>query len=97
MEKGAVNLMVFNNEDFCYWKNRTRNYLLSQGHVILKIVHEAYVISVMLDNVIESELIRYENNYKPLNLITTALCRNVYNSLLPKNCSRCLVKIAQHL
>jgi hypothetical protein len=55
------------------------------------------VISVTLDNVIESELIRYENNYKPLNLINTALCRNVYNSLSPRNCSRCLVKIAQHL
>jgi hypothetical protein len=29
MEKGTVKLVVFNNEDFGYWKNRTRNYLLS--------------------------------------------------------------------
>jgi hypothetical protein len=31
MEKGVVKLVVFNDEDFGYWKNRTRNYLLSQG------------------------------------------------------------------
>jgi hypothetical protein len=50
MEKGAVKLVVFNDENFSYWKNRTRNYLLSQGCAIWEIVHEAYVIPVMLDN-----------------------------------------------
>jgi hypothetical protein len=29
-----VNLVSFNDDDFNYWKNRTRNYLLSQGRVI---------------------------------------------------------------
>jgi hypothetical protein len=37
------------------------------------------VISVMLDNATQCELTRYENNYKVLNLITTALGRNVYD------------------
>jgi hypothetical protein len=35
MEKGVVELVVFNGEDFSYWKNRTSNYLLSQEHAIL--------------------------------------------------------------
>jgi hypothetical protein len=50
MEKYAIKLVVFNDEDFGYWKNRTRNYLLSQGHVIWEIVQEAYMIHAMLDN-----------------------------------------------
>jgi hypothetical protein len=29
-----VKLVVFNGEDFGYWKNRTHDYLLSQGHAI---------------------------------------------------------------
>jgi hypothetical protein len=37
------------------------------------------VISAMLDNVTQGELQRYENNYKTINLITTALGRNVYD------------------
>jgi hypothetical protein len=32
-----------------------------------------------LDNVTQCELQWYENNYKALNLITTDLCRNVYD------------------
>jgi hypothetical protein len=36
------------------------------------------MIRTTLDNVAQGELIRYENNYKGLDLITTALCRNVY-------------------
>jgi hypothetical protein len=32
-----------------------------------------------LDHVIQGELQRYENNYKTLNLITTALGRNEYD------------------
>jgi hypothetical protein len=79
MEKGVVKLVVFNGEDFGYWKNRTRNYLMSQGRAILEIVQGAYVIPATLDNVTQGELQRYENNYKALNLITTALCRNVYD------------------
>jgi hypothetical protein len=79
MEKGAVKLVVFNGEDFDYWKNRTRDYLLSQGRAIWEIVQEAYVILKMLDNATQSELQRYKNNYKALNLITTALGRNMYD------------------
>jgi hypothetical protein len=56
MEKGVVKLVVFNGENFGYWKNRTSNYLLSQGHAIWEIIHEAYVISAMLDNVTQGEL-----------------------------------------
>jgi hypothetical protein len=37
------------------------------------------VIPATLDNATQGELQRYENNYKSLNLITTALCKNVYN------------------
>jgi hypothetical protein len=51
----------------------------------------AYVIPTSLDNTTQVELQRYENNYKTLNLITTALRRNVYESLTSRNCSRCLV------
>jgi hypothetical protein len=39
-KKGAVKLVVFNGEDFGYWKNRIRNYLLSQGRAIWEIVQE---------------------------------------------------------
>jgi hypothetical protein len=79
MEKDAVKLVVFNDEDFGYWRNRTHNYLLSQGRAIWKIVQEAYVIPDTLDHVTQGELQRYENNYNTLNLITTALGRNVYD------------------
>jgi hypothetical protein len=37
------------------------------------------VIPDTLDHVIQGELQRYENNYNALNLITTALGRNVYD------------------
>jgi hypothetical protein len=37
------------------------------------------VILDTLDHVTQDELQRYENNYKALNLITTALGRNVYD------------------
>jgi hypothetical protein len=37
------------------------------------------VIPTTLDNVAQGEMTRYENNYKALNLITTALGRNVYD------------------
>jgi hypothetical protein len=37
------------------------------------------VIPVMPDNPTQGELMRYENNYKALNLITTALGTNVYD------------------
>jgi hypothetical protein len=39
------------------------------------------VISATLDNVIQGELQRYEDNYKTLNLINTALDRNVYDKV----------------
>jgi hypothetical protein len=37
------------------------------------------VIPDTLDHATQGELQRYENNYKSLNLITTALGRNVYD------------------
>jgi hypothetical protein len=37
------------------------------------------MILATLDNATQGELQRYENNYKTLNLITTALCMNVYD------------------
>jgi hypothetical protein len=79
MVKGVIKLVVFNGEDFSYWKNQTRNYLLSRGHAIWEIVQTRYVILVTLENAIQYELLRYENNYKALDLITTALGRNVYD------------------
>jgi hypothetical protein len=62
-------------------KNRTRNYLLSQSLVIWEIVQEAYMIPAILDNVTQCELTGYENKYKTLNLITTALGRNVHDRI----------------
>jgi hypothetical protein len=79
MEKGVVKLVVFNGKDFGYRKNRTRNYLLSQGRTIWEIIQEAYVIPDTLNHATQGELQRYENNYNALNLITTALGRNVYD------------------
>jgi hypothetical protein len=79
MEKGVVKLVVFNDDDFGYGKNRTHNYLLSQGRAIWEIVQEAYVIPAMLNNATQGELQRYEKNYKALNLIATALGRNMYD------------------
>jgi hypothetical protein len=55
-----------------------------------EIVQEAYVIRVTLNNATQGELQRYENNYKALNLITTVLDRNMYDSLASRNCSRCV-------
>jgi hypothetical protein len=37
MEKGAMKLVVFNGEDFGFWKNWTHNYLLNQGCVVWEI------------------------------------------------------------
>jgi hypothetical protein len=37
------------------------------------------MIPTTLDNVTQGELTRYKNNYKSLNLITTALGRNMYD------------------
>jgi hypothetical protein len=37
------------------------------------------MIPATLGNVTQCELTRYESNYKALNLITTALARNVYD------------------
>jgi hypothetical protein len=79
MEKGVVKLVVFNDEDFGYWKNRTRNYPLSHVRAIWKIVQEAYMIPDTPEHATQGELQRYKNNYKTFNLITTALDRNVYD------------------
>jgi hypothetical protein len=37
------------------------------------------VTPTTLDNATQGELTRYENNYNALNLVTTALGRNVYD------------------
>jgi hypothetical protein len=79
MEKGVIKLVVFNGKDFGYWKNRTRNYHLSQGRAIWEIVQEAYLIPATLDNATQGEVQRYEDNYNVLNLITTALDMNMYD------------------
>jgi hypothetical protein len=55
---------------------------LSQGRAIWEIVQEAYVILATLYNATQGEVQRYENNYKALNVITTALGRNVYDRVL---------------
>jgi hypothetical protein len=81
MEKGVVKIVVFNGDDIGYWKNQSRNYLLSQGRAIWEIVQEAYMIPDTLDHMTQGELQRYENNYKAFNLITTALGRNVYDTV----------------
>jgi hypothetical protein len=39
------------------------------------------VILMTLDNTIQGEPMRYKNNYKTLNFITTALGRNLYDSV----------------
>jgi hypothetical protein len=74
--------VVFNGEDFGYWKNRTSNYLLSQGRAVWEIAETRYMILATLENATQGELQRYENNYKALNLITTTLGRNVYDDVL---------------
>jgi hypothetical protein len=48
------------------------------------------VILMTLDNAAQVELQKYENNYKALNLITTALDINVYDRVASRNCLRCL-------
>jgi hypothetical protein len=85
MEKGVVNLVLFIDDDFGYWKNRTHNYLLNQGRAIWEIIQEAYMIPTTLDHVTQGELQMYKNNYKTLNLITIALGRKVHDSLSPRN------------
>jgi hypothetical protein len=81
MEKYHVTLVIFNDENFGYWKNQICNNLLREGRAIWEIIQETYVILATLDNVTQRELQRYENNYKTLNLITTALSRNVYDGV----------------
>jgi hypothetical protein len=56
MEKGVMKFVVFNDDDFDYWKNQTRNYLLSQGHAIWDIELESYVILITLENETQGEL-----------------------------------------
>jgi hypothetical protein len=46
-----------------------------------EIVQEAYVIPMTLENATTTKLMKYENNYKPLNLITITLGRNVYDRI----------------
>ena len=63
MEKCAVKLVIFNGEDFGYWKNRTRNYLLSQGRAIWEIIQEEYVIPDTLDHATQDELPYHTHSY----------------------------------
>jgi hypothetical protein len=50
MEKGSIKLVVFNGDDFGYWNNRIRNYLLSQERAIWEIIQMRYMIIAMLEN-----------------------------------------------
>jgi hypothetical protein len=79
MEKDVIKLVIFNGEDFGCWKNRTRNYLLSEVLDIWEIIQIRYVTPATFVNATQGELQRYENIYKTLNLITIALGRNVYD------------------
>jgi hypothetical protein len=56
MEKGVIKFVIFNDENFSYWKNWTHIYLLIQDHVIWEIVHETYVILPTLNNATQGEL-----------------------------------------
>jgi hypothetical protein len=58
-----VKLVVFNDDDFGYWKKRTRNYLLSLGHAIWEIVQEVYVVTSPRLNRINSILIPLSCNF----------------------------------
>jgi hypothetical protein len=55
MEKCAVKFVLFNDDDFGYWKNWICNYpdLVS---CYFEIVYEVYVISATLDNTTYGEL-----------------------------------------
>jgi hypothetical protein len=77
MKKCDVKLVIFNDEYFSYWKNRTHNYLLRQGCAICEILQEAYVIPDTLDHATQGEMQRSENNFNVLNLIITALVRQL--------------------
>jgi hypothetical protein len=57
MEKCVIKLVVFNSEDFGYWKNQTRNYLLSQCRAIWDIGHEVHVIPATLDNAAHGRMV----------------------------------------
>jgi hypothetical protein len=54
---------------------------LRKWHAIWEIIHEAYIIPTTFENATVAELTKYANNYKALNLITTALGRNVYDHI----------------
>jgi hypothetical protein len=56
MKKVDVKFVVFNDEDFGYWKNQTRNYLLSQDRAIWEIIQEAYMIPATLDHAAQGEV-----------------------------------------
>jgi hypothetical protein len=47
--------------------------------ILLQVSDDQTSTPVMLDNTTQGEVQRYENNYNSLNLITTALVRNVYD------------------
>ena len=76
--ESAVKVVVFTGEDFGYWKNRTRNYLMSKGHAIWEIVQKEYVILESSANATPAELKKDEYNSTALNIITTTLGRKVY-------------------
>jgi hypothetical protein len=42
-------------------------------------MQQVYIIPTTLNNATEGELQKYKNNYKALNVITTALGRNAYD------------------
>jgi hypothetical protein len=66
MEKGAVKLVIFNGENFGYWKNRTRNYVLSEGRAIWEIIQEAYMIPDTLDHATKVSYKGMKTTIRPL-------------------------------
>ena len=72
-------MVVFNEEDFAYWKARTKAYLLSHGSAIWEIVEEDYQLPATRVGLSQGELAKYENNYKDWNFLITALSRKEFD------------------
>jgi hypothetical protein len=90
MEKGVVKFVVSNARISVIGKTK-----LSQGCTIWEIVQEVYVIPDSLNHTTQGELQRYENNYKALNLITTALGRNMYDRIA--HLEMALLRLSLHI
>ena len=77
MEKSS-RLIVFSGEEFPYWKDWTKVYLWSQGHFIWGIMEEDYQLLAALQGISANNLIKFENNSKPRNILIFAPGRKEY-------------------